>query len=90
MASIILALLYSNSIDKENFKFDKPWDRVYNHGAPLLLYSGNFLTSPISAVGHLINKNDLLRSVALKWDIETGKPLSMKVMKCVYDIINEY
>jgi len=78
---------FFDEINKENLKFDKPWDRVYNQGAPLLLYSGNSLASSISEVGHLINKNDLLKSVALKWDIETGKPSSMKVMKCVYDII---
>lgn len=78
---------FLDEIDKENFKFDKPWDRVYYHSAPLLLYSGNSLTSSISEVGHLINKNDLLKSVALKWDNEIGKPSSMKVMKCVYDII---
>lgn len=78
---------FIDEIDKENFVFDKPWDRVYNQCAPLLLYSGNSLTSSISEVGHLINKNDLLKSVALKWDIERGEPSSMKVMKCVYDII---
>lgn len=78
---------FFDEINKENLKFDKPWDRVYNQGAPLLLYSGNSLASSISEVGHLINKNDLLKSVVLKWDIETGKPSSMKVMKCVYDII---
>ena len=78
---------FIDEIDKENFVFDKPWDRVYNQSAPLLLYSGNSLTSSISEVGHLINKNDLLKSVALKWDIERGEPSSMKVMKCVYDII---
>lgn len=78
---------FLDEIDKANFEFEKPWDRVYNQCAPLLLYSGHSLTSSISEVGHLINKNDLLKSVSLKWDIEIGKPSSIKVMKCVYDII---
>lgn len=78
---------FLDEIDKENFELEKPWDRVYNQSAPLLLYSGHSLTSSISEVGHLINKNDLLKSVSLKWNIEIGKPSSMKVMKCVYDII---
>lgn len=78
---------FLDEIDKEDFEFEKPWDRVYNNGAPLMLYNGSTLTSSISEVNHLISKNEILKSVALKWDIEKGKPSSMKVMKCVYDII---
>ena len=78
---------FLDGIGKENFDFEKPWDRVYNQSAPILLYSGNTLTSSISEVSHLISKSNLLKSVALKWDLEAGKPSSMKVMKCVYDII---
>lgn len=78
---------FLKGIDNENFEFDKPWDRVYNQSAPLLLYSGNTLTSSISEVSHLIKKNDLLKSVTLKWDLDSRKASSMQVMKCVYDII---
>ena len=78
---------FLDEIDKENFEFEKPWDRVYNLRAPLLLYSGNTLSSSISEVRHLISKNDLLKSVALKWDLEAGKPTAMKTMKYIYDII---
>ena len=78
---------FLEEINNEKFEFEKPWDRVYSQCAPLLLYSGSNLTSSISEVGHLINKNNLLKSVALKWDNETRMPSSMKVMKCVYDII---
>ncbi len=79
--------MFLDGIDKENFKFEKPWDRVYNQNAPLLLYSGNTLASSISEVNHFISKKNILKSVNLKWDAEAGRPSSMKVMKCVYDII---
>lgn len=78
---------FLSEIDKEDFEFEKPLDRVYNQSAPLLLYSGNSLASSISEISHLISKNDLLKSVAIKWDIERDKPSSMRVMKYVYDII---
>lgn len=78
---------FLDGVNKENFEFEKPWDRVYNQSAPLLLYSGRTLTSSISEVNHLMRKNDILKSVNLKWDAEAGKPLSMKAMKYVYDIV---
>ena len=71
----------------EMMEFDKPWDRVYEQGAPLILYNGSSLTSSISDIKHLINKNDVLRSVNIKWSTETNAPSSMKVSGRIYDII---
>ncbi len=78
---------FLNGVNEENIEFEKPWDRVYEHDAPLILYNGSTLISSISEVNHLIAKNDILKSVNMKWDTESGKPLSMNVMKYVYDII---
>lgn len=78
---------FLKGIDNEVLVVEKPWDRVYGQGAPLLLYSGNTLSSSIKEVSHLISNNDILKSVSTKWDPETCKPASMKVMKYVYDII---
>ena len=71
----------------EMMEFDKPWDRVYEQGAPLILYNGSSLMSSISDIKHLINKNDVLRSVNIKWSTETNAPSSMKVSGRLYDII---
>lgn len=80
-------LKFLDGADKKKIGYDKPWDRVYEQGAPLILYNGTTLSSSISEVKNLVSKNDLLRSVNMKWNSETNEPSSMKMIGCVYDII---
>lgn len=68
-------------------KYGKPWDRIYNQDASLILYTGSTLDASLSEVQHLINNKDKLKAVSLQWDSEACLPADMNGKECIYDII---